>query len=89
MLALMVSQSNIVGNLLVLQSVDFLLVYRDLIYQEILSVSQCSYYCYVMFCEVANHTCRNSLCNILMIISEYYGFNMERKHGMIHAKHFI
>ena len=53
------------------------LVYRDLIYQKILPVSQWSYYCYVIFCEVANHTCRNSLCNILMIISEYYGFNLD------------
>ena len=47
------------------------------------SACQWSFYCYVMFREVANYTCRKSLCNILMIISEFYGFNLERKHGMI------
>ena len=47
------------------------------------SACQWSFYCYVMFREVANYTCRKSLCNILMIISECYWFNMERKHGMI------
>ena len=47
------------------------------------SACQWSFYFYVMFREVANYTCRKSLCNILMIISELYGFNMERKHGLI------
>ena len=47
------------------------------------SACQWSLSCYVMFREVANYTCRKSLCNILMIISEFYGFNMERKRGMI------
>ena len=44
------------------------------------SACQWSFYCYVMFRVVANHT---SLRNILMIISEFYGYNMERKHGMV------
>ena len=49
------------------------------------STYQWSFHSYVMFREVVLSTCRISLCNILMVISEFYGLNMERRHGMIMA----
>ena len=38
-----------------------------------------------MFHEVVNVVCRTSLCNLLMSISDFYGLNMQRNHGMIMA----
>ena len=33
---------------------------------------------YIIFHEVVNKVCRNSLCNILMLVSDIYSLNMER-----------
>ena len=49
------------------------------------SACQWIFYCYIMFHEVVNAVCRTSLCNLLMSISDFYGLNMQRKHGMIMA----
>ena len=49
------------------------------------SACQWSFYSYVMFREVVLSTCRISLCNILMVISEFHELNMERKYGMVMA----
>ena len=47
------------------------------------SACQWSFCTYVTFREVAAHTCRKSLCNILMMIFEFYRLNMNRGHAMI------
>ena len=45
------------------------------------SVSQWVIYSYIVFHTVAEHTCRKSLCNVLMVVSELYSLNMDRKHA--------
>ena len=47
------------------------------------SVCQWSIFSYILFHEVANNVCRKSLCNSLMLISEYYNLNLEKHHGKI------
>ena len=47
------------------------------------SVCQWSIFCYILFHEIANKVCRKSLCNSLMMISEYYTLNIEKRHGII------
>ena len=49
------------------------------------STCQWSFNSHVMIREVVLSTCRTSLCNILMVISEFYGLNMERRHEMTMA----
>ena len=49
------------------------------------SVCQWVFFSYTLFFTVASCVCRTSLCNLLMVISEAHGFNMERRHGMILA----
>ena len=41
------------------------------------------FFSFVMFNVVKLKVCRNSLFNILMLISEMYNFNMKREHGII------
>ena len=42
-----------------------------------------------MFCKVANNTFISSLCNLMMLISESYQLNMNRKHGVILSNMFL
>ena len=42
------------------------------------SVCQLVIYCYVMFHDVINHSCRNSLCEILKTISNLYDSNIKK-----------
>ena len=41
------------------------------------SVSQWVIYSYIIFQTVADHSCRKSLCNLLMVVSELYNLNMD------------
>ena len=52
-------------------------------------VCQWVIYCYIMFCEVADNTCISSLCNLMMLISESYQLNMNRKYGVILSNIFL
>ena len=45
-------------------------------------VCQWATYCYILFYEVYNETCRSSLCNLLMMLSEFYSLGMQRNHGL-------
>ena len=47
------------------------------------AVCQWVIYSYAMFKVLAEVCCRTSLCNFLMLISEMYELNMDRRHGMI------
>ena len=48
------------------------------------TVSYWVFYSYIMFLHLKNSVCRVSLCNIMMIISDFYCLeNIERKHGQI------
>lgn len=53
------------------------------------AVCQWVIFCYIMFNNVSSNVCRLSLCNLMMLISETYGFNMERVHGNILANIFL
>ena len=46
------------------------------------SVVQWVIYSHIVFNAVFEHVCRKSLSNVLMIISELYGLNMERHHAL-------
>ena len=46
---------------------------------------QWTFFCFILFNVVKDKVCRKSLCNILMSISEFYSFNMEKRHGHILA----
>ena len=46
------------------------------------SVCQWVFYGYILFREIADLVCRKSLCNILMMVSDSYQFNMERSNGL-------
>mgnify|MGYP001794029247 FL=1 len=48
-------------------------------------ICQWTIYSYIIFHEVVKETCRTSLCNLLMMIAEYYGLNINKKHGRIMA----
>ena len=47
------------------------------------NVCQFCIFSYIIFHEVVNKVCRNSLCNILMLVSDIYSLNMEKRHGRI------
>ncbi|GFO14883.1 group XV phospholipase a2 [Plakobranchus ocellatus] len=44
------------------------------------SACQWTIFCYMMFQSVWEKVCRNSLSEIVMEISQYYGFKMEKHH---------
>ena len=46
---------------------------------------QWSIFSYIVFHEIVNKVCRKSLCNVLMLLSEFYELNMDKKHGNILA----
>ena len=46
------------------------------------NICQWTFFSYIIFHDIVNKICRKSLCNVLMLISEYYSLNMEKKHGM-------
>ena len=43
---------------------------------------QWTIFSYILFNEIVSKVCRKSLCNVLMLISESFNFNMERKHAI-------
>ena len=47
------------------------------------SVCQWTIFSYIVFHEVVNDCCRTSLCNLLMMIAEFYSFDVSRQHGII------
>ena len=47
------------------------------------SACQWVIYSYVMFHQVVDYSCRTSLCNVLIVVSELYKFNMNRSHAFI------
>ena len=47
------------------------------------TVAQFTIYAYIVFHAVVDHVCRRSLCNVFMVISQLYGMNMEKRHGII------
>ena len=47
------------------------------------TLCQFVFFAYIIFHEIMNDVCRNSLCNALMVISDVYSFNIEKKHGYI------
>ena len=49
------------------------------------NVCQWSIFSYIVFHEIVNKVCRKSLCNVLMLLSEFYELNMDKKHGNILA----
>ena len=49
------------------------------------SVCQWVFYSYIMFQQVVNDTCRTSLCKLLMMIAEFFDFDLKRNHGLILA----
>ena len=48
-------------------------------------ICQWTIYSYIIFHEVVKETCCTSLCNLLIMIAEYYGLNINKKHGRIMA----
>lgn len=46
------------------------------------SVCQWVIFSYIVFHEVASYTCRTSLANVLMVVSELYSFGMNRSHAL-------
>ena len=46
---------------------------------------QWTFFSYIMFNVVKDKVCRKSLCNLLMVVSEFYSFTMEKRHGHILA----
>ena len=47
------------------------------------SICQWTFFSYVIFHMVAGETCRKSLSNLLMLISELHNFNLTRRHASI------
>ena len=47
------------------------------------SVCQWTIFSYIVFHEVVNDCCRTSLCNLLMMIAEFYTFDVSRQHDII------
>ena len=40
-------------------------------------------FCFILFNAVKEKVCRKSFCNLCMMVSEYYDFDMEKRHGVI------
>ena len=48
------------------------------------TIRQLTIYSYIIFHEVlVNFFCRSSFCNILMLVSEMYNFDINPYHGMM------
>lgn len=50
---------------------------------------QWTFFCFILFNTVKTKVCRKSLCNIFMAVSEFYSFNMLKKHGQILSNIFL
>ena len=50
---------------------------------------QWSFFSFVIFKVVKDKVCRKSLCNLMMLVSEFYSFGMEKHHGRILANIFL
>ena len=59
----------------------------DLMYH--LTASQWTFVCFILFNTFKDKICRTSLCNIFMLVSEFYSFNLKKRHGMIHSNIFL
>ena len=46
---------------------------------------QWTFFSYIMFNIVKDKVCRKSLCNLLIVVSEFYSFTVEKHHGHILA----
>ena len=44
---------------------------------------QWAIFCFILFNAVKEKVCRKSFCNLCMMVSEYYDFDMEKRHGVI------
>ena len=44
---------------------------------------QWSIFCFILFNAVKEKVCRKSFCNLCKTVSEYYDFEMEKRHGVI------
>ena len=44
---------------------------------------QWSFFCFTLFNAATEKVCRKSFCNMYMMVSEYYDFEMEKRHGVI------
>ena len=44
---------------------------------------QRSIFCFMLFNAVKENVCRKSFCNLCMMVSEYYDFDVEKRHGVI------
>ena len=53
------------------------------------SACQLVIYSYVMFHQVVDYSSRTYLCNVLMVVSELYKFNMNRSHAFILSNIYI
>ena len=53
------------------------------------SACQWTFFSYIIFKIVADHVCRKSLSNILVLISEMHMFNMNRSHSYALANTFF
>ena len=47
------------------------------------AMCQFVFFAYILFHEIMNKVCKKSLCNALMVISDCYTLNVDRKHGTI------
>ena len=47
------------------------------------SVCQWTIFSYILFHEVVNDCCCTSLCNLLMMIAEFYSFYVSRQHDIM------
>ena len=47
------------------------------------TICQLKIYSYIIFHKIENFSCRSSFCNILMLISDMYDFDINRHHGLI------
>ena len=47
------------------------------------STSQLSVFCFILFNAVKEKVCRKFFCNLCMMVSKYYDFDMEKRHGVI------
>ena len=50
---------------------------------------QWAIFCFILFNAVKSKVCRTSFSNITMMVSEYYNFNMDRRHGNILSNIFL
>ena len=39
--------------------------------------------CFILFNTIKEKVCRKPFCNLCMMVSEYYDFEMEKRHGII------